>query len=202
MADTDRATCPQCGVPLPADGSPGLCPLCLRSVTERRKPDTHRSTRRFTGAFSASRRWLQLLGSSQRFVWARHGFGDKWRYEPPDAEAVFNRGVELHCQGKTDEAIAAYREAIRIEPNHFDAHYNLGGALIAQGEPEKAIAEFLEAVCCSPDYAEAHYNLGMALRQQAKLDEAVAELLKARDSAQIDSKLAQAIEQALTMTDH
>ncbi len=31
MADADRATCPRCGAPLPADAPPGLCPRCRPS---------------------------------------------------------------------------------------------------------------------------------------------------------------------------
>jgi serine/threonine-protein kinase len=39
-----------------------------------------------------------------------------------------------HAQGKLDEAIAAYREAIRVIPGHAEAHTNLGGALARKGD--------------------------------------------------------------------
>ena len=37
-------------------------------------------------------------------------------------------------QGKLDEAIAEFREAIRLKPDHAEAHYNLGIALEQPGE--------------------------------------------------------------------
>jgi Flp pilus assembly protein TadD len=50
--------------------------------------------------------------------------------------------------------------------------------------------------------AASHLNLGIALKAQGKLAEAIAEFRKARDNAQPGSGLAQAIERALTATDH
>ena len=63
-------------------------------------------------------------------------------------------------QGKLDEAIAAYREAIRLKPDYAEAHSNLGIALAGQGKLDEAIAEYREAIRLKPDYAAAHNNLG------------------------------------------
>ena len=41
-------------------------------------------------------------------------------------------------QGKHDEAVAAYREAIRLKPDVAVAHSNLGIVLIAQGKLDEA----------------------------------------------------------------
>ena len=49
-------------------------------------------------------------------------------------------GVALKAQGKREEAIAEFREAIRLKPDYAEAHYNLGLALAAQGKPEAAAA--------------------------------------------------------------
>ena len=78
-------------------------------------------------------------------------------------------------QGKLEEAIAAYRTAIRLKPDYAEAHYNLGIALHDQGKLEEAIAEYRTAIRLKPDYANAHYNLGLALHDQGKLEEAIAE---------------------------
>src|SRR5439155_25954774 len=59
-----------------------------------------------------------------------------------DSNAHSNRGNTLHSQGKVDEAIAEYREALRIDPNHRDARYNLGIALYDQGALDEAIVEY------------------------------------------------------------
>ena len=81
----------------------------------------------------------------------------------------------LRCsdQGKLDEAIAAYRQAIGIKPDFAEAHSNLGNALRDQGKLDEAIAACRQAIGIKPDYAEAHYNLGNALQDQRKLNEAI-----------------------------
>jgi tetratricopeptide (TPR) repeat protein len=90
-----------------------------------------------------------------------------------------NLGIVLADQGKLDEAIAHFSEALRIEPDYADAHNNLGVALADEGKLDEAIAHFSEALRIDPNYAEAHYNLGLALVGQGKLDEAIAHYSKA-----------------------
>ena len=42
--------------------------------------------------------------------------------------------VLLALQGRTDDAIAEYSEALRLNPNHAQAHAGLGAALTRQGK--------------------------------------------------------------------
>ena len=105
------------------------------------------------------------------------------------ADAHYNLGFALGDQGKLDEAIAAYREAIRLKPGYAEAHNNLGNALGEQGKHEEAEKELREAVRLKPDYAEAHSNLGNALGDQGKLDEAVAAY---REAIRLNPDLAEA----------
>ena len=44
-------------------------------------------------------------------------------------------GAHCKAQGNLDEAVAAYREALRLNPDYAMAHYNLGNALRAPGPP-------------------------------------------------------------------
>ena len=81
--------------------------------------------------------------------------------------------MTLAQQGKLDEAIAAYRQAVGLTPDLAATYSNLGNALKDQGRLEEAIAAYRKAVSIKPDLAEAHSNLGNALREQGKLDEAV-----------------------------
>ena len=71
-----------------------------------------------------------------------------------------NLGAVLARQGKTQEAVAHYVEALRIRPCLAEAHNNLGIALAGQGKTQEAVAHFAEALRIKPDYAEAHNNLG------------------------------------------
>ena len=77
-------------------------------------------------------------------------------------------------QGRLDDAVASYRQALTIEPNYADACDNLGTALQAQGHLDEAIASYRRALSIKPDSANASYNLGKALQTQGRLDEAVA----------------------------
>jgi Flp pilus assembly protein TadD len=104
-----------------------------------------------------------------------------------------NLGVVLARQGKTQEAIGHYTEALRIDPHYVDAHYNLGLALVRKGKTQEAIAHYTEALRIKPDFAEAHNNLGAALAQQGRVQEAIAhfaEALRLRpDDAEVYSNL-------------
>jgi len=91
-----------------------------------------------------------------------------------DAGCYSNLGLALQEQGKLDEAIARYHEALAIKPQYPDALNNLGLALQAQGKLDEAIARYHEALAIKPQYPKALNNLGLALHAQGKLGEAIA----------------------------
>ncbi len=92
-------------------------------------------------------------------------------------------GNVLVGQGRVDEAIAHYREALRIDPAYVGAHSNLGNVLAGQGWADEAIAQYREALQLDPTYAVAHNNLGNSLAGQGKADEAIAQY---REALRID----------------
>jgi len=73
-----------------------------------------------------------------------------------------------------DEAIAAFKDAIRVKPEYAEAHNNLGIALAEKGLVDESIAAFKETIRLKPDDAPAYCNLGVALRKKGRLDEAIA----------------------------
>jgi tetratricopeptide (TPR) repeat protein len=84
-----------------------------------------------------------------------------------------NLGHALASEGRLDEAITHYREAVRIHPGYAEAHNNLGLALARQGRIEEAIPHYTEALRLSPGYFEAHSNLGAALAGLGRYGEAI-----------------------------
>jgi hypothetical protein len=88
-------------------------------------------------------------------------------------------GTVLAGQGKIQEAIAHYGEALRIKPDYSEAHNNLGNALALQGNIQEAIAHFAEALRINPDLAEAHKNFGVILLTQGKIQEAIGHFAEA-----------------------
>jgi Flp pilus assembly protein TadD len=61
--------------------------------------------------------------------------------DPGLKEAHLNLGNTLFRQGRLEEAVAEYREALRIDPDYAGAHYNLGQALSRLGRESEAAAE-------------------------------------------------------------
>lgn len=93
---------------------------------------------------------------------------------PDDPDAHVLIGNNLYRLTKYDEAMAAFKEAIRLKPDHADAHKGLGHALISKGKPVEAEASYREAIRLKPENAEGHSGLGLALQKQDKLIEALA----------------------------
>jgi tetratricopeptide (TPR) repeat protein len=94
--------------------------------------------------------------------------------EAPDvADPLLKLGTVLRTQGKFDEAIEAFRQAVRAGPGIALNHVYLGALLHERGRFEEAAAAYREAIRLKPDYAEALSNLGTALCDLGRSDEAV-----------------------------
>jgi tetratricopeptide (TPR) repeat protein len=97
------------------------------------------------------------------------------------ARVYYNLGIYLDKQGNTQEAIAAYREAIRLGPQLRYAYYNLGNILEKQGKLEEAIVLLKEAIpikshnaVTRENLARLYYKQGIYLNNQGKAQEAIA----------------------------
>jgi len=87
--------------------------------------------------------------------------------------AAGNLADELMRQGRLQEAIEHYEQALRIRPNSAEGCLNLGNALLQTGKLPEAIGEYEQALRIKPDFAGAHNNLGLALLGQGRLQEAI-----------------------------
>ena len=59
-----------------------------------------------------------------------------------EAEEFTNAGIELQNQGRHEEAIAKYDEAIRLNPQDALAYYNRGNAYEDLGQTQRAIQDY------------------------------------------------------------
>src|SRR5207247_2475145 len=75
-------------------------------------------------------------------------------------------------QGRSDEAMPYFQEALRLDPNLVEACVNFGTTLLQQGKLEAASAQFERALAINPNFADAHANLGNVLLAEGRLDEA------------------------------
>jgi protein O-mannosyl-transferase len=90
-----------------------------------------------------------------------------------------NLGALLLEQGRLDEAIDHFRNAIEIKPDEASAHTNLGNALLLKKDLDQAVAEYQKALEFAPRDSGAHYNLANALLALGQTDEAVTEYQEA-----------------------
>ncbi len=102
------------------------------------------------------------------------GIFDRLRSTGQDATRLIEQGHALEAEGRLDEAMQCYLDAIRLAPNPARAHLNRGNILLLKGDLPAALDAFRTAIQHKPDYAGAYYNIGNALLGNKQLDEAVA----------------------------
>jgi Flp pilus assembly protein TadD len=108
-------------------------------------------------------------------VWRDHEtlWRDSVAKSPKKARTHNNLGNILSDQGKLDEAISHFSEALRLDPESDKVHYNLGSALRKKGKIGEAITHYQEALRINPHHLEARNNLGNALVDKGEFEEAV-----------------------------
>jgi serine/threonine protein kinase/tetratricopeptide (TPR) repeat protein len=109
------------------------------------------------------------LGGAARFLTAAVAL------RPDSPGAYLNLGLVLADQGKTDEAIAAYRRALALDPTYAMAYVCLGVALMKQGKSEEALTDLGRAVQLAPQLPEARYQRGRAYEFLGRWEEAIAD---------------------------
>ena len=120
---------------------------------------------------------LQDQGEVEEAIKIWQGIADA--FEEVDIElaarARFSVGYLLSQQGKLEDAIAAYDEAIRRKPDLVEAYNNRGAAKGTLGRYEAAIADFDETIRRKPGYAEAYRNRGTAKDDLGRYEAAIAD---------------------------
>jgi len=102
---------------------------------------------------------------------------------------LFAKANQLSQEGKSDEAIAAYKEVLAKNPQIAEAHYNIG---FLQGQKKNwpaAEAEYLKAIEVRPGYGEAISALARVYQDSGQPDKATALLAKAATDNPKDAKV-------------
>ncbi len=84
-----------------------------------------------------------------------------------------NLGNALGDLGRYDEAILAYRDALRLRPGSIESQINLADTLKLAGRLAEAIATYRHLLAAQPNIPEAHYHLAHLLQQAGDLPAAV-----------------------------
>jgi serine/threonine protein kinase/Tfp pilus assembly protein PilF len=105
--------------------------------------------------------------------------------DPDLADAHTWLGAALLNLGRTDDAIAAMRDAIRLEPDNGQAHQALARAYwVGQGDFAAAIPEFERAIELNPDAGYSYLQLGLLLAwegQYARAEEVCKRAVELQD---------------------
>lgn len=92
----------------------------------------------------------------------------------PESVLVSNvLGSALQAQGKFEDAVEAFDDAIRLMPDFAEAHSNRGNALKGLGRLQESVASYDKAIELKPDLADAWHNRANALKDQGQLGEAI-----------------------------
>lgn len=84
-----------------------------------------------------------------------------------------NLGQAVYEQGKADEAIAHFENALRIDASQASVHSALGVVLLETGRTEQSLTQLQTAVALDPHDGDAHYNLGNTLMALGQADQAL-----------------------------
>ena len=105
---------------------------------------------------------------------------------PRRADAWVQVGYCKVKQGKVDEGIRAYQQALELKPDSDEIHNKIGDAFYYAGRMPEAIASYNRAARLRPGNPDAHYNLAVAYFESGNERQALAE---ARILRQLDGKL-------------
>ncbi len=89
---------------------------------------------------------------------------------------VWGRGLQCQREGKTDDAIALYRQSFSIDDTLVSACYNLGLAYKEKGDILRARDAFAASVSIEPDMIDARYMLAVTHRNLHATQRAISEL--------------------------
>lgn len=109
--------------------------------------------------------------------------------EPPPIVRLMMSAVQLHQQGRFDDAERMYKRALEVEPNNPDALHLLGLIEHKRGRNDEALGLIERAIQAKPREPTFHTNLGQVLRSLNRPADAVA---AQRRAIELDPRLAEA----------
>lgn len=106
---------------------------------------------------------------------------------PTEIRIHNNLGQALENEGRVEEAMKHYRQAIEHNAMFADAYNNLGLALEKVGDEKEAIMSYRSVLSFDPDNPDAHYNLGSFLGKKGRGREALLHLEQAHRNLPVDA---------------
>lgn len=128
---------------------------------------------RDAGAQTPNGRGIRVQGAPGRETRAGARRGDSSGAKADErARALVEEGLRYADEGKWDEALKAYKQAVEVDPRYSDAHLNMGDAYMSAGRYKEGFAAYRQAIAASPSNADAFYSLGAAYNDMGQYGEA------------------------------
>ena len=129
------------------------------------------------------------LYSDGNFVQAERVCRQLIEHRPGFADAYNVLGVALNAQGKSKEAVASVKRAIKLAPKAASYHANLGEILRQRDQIALAALALKDAIRLDPTSAQAHNNLGIVQYEREEYLDAAESY---RTAISIDPSMAEA----------
>lgn len=107
----------------------------------------------------------QVLLRTGRAAEAATELADAEKKQGPKFLLSYFRGLALARAAKSEEALAAFQQAVRLDPKNAEAHLNLGKTQLTLGHVHEAIPDLLEALRLEPGNIQAKRLLSQAYRR-------------------------------------
>jgi tetratricopeptide (TPR) repeat protein len=138
-----------------------------------------RRSQRVAGVVGATSVILVLGALTWRQLDVWHDSESLWsrvlEIEPQSPVANVAMASLLMNEGKLEESVRRYEDALAQDPGYAEGHNNLGVALAREGKLAEAKAEYAQALRIKPDFDEPHGNLGVVLAEEGDVPGAIEE---------------------------
>jgi tetratricopeptide (TPR) repeat protein len=113
--------------------------------------------------------------------------------KPNDGHAAYYLGNVLASKNRTEEALAAWRDAVRLDPSNTVARRNLGRALWVSNKKEEAASHYQQAIASAPEDYRLYVEIGNLLAEMKAHDRRVKVLEGAPASTRTHTPFIQAL---------
>ena len=119
---------------------------------------------------------------------------------PSDGRAAYYLGNVLASKNRDDEALAAWRDAVRLDSSNVIARRNLGRALWVTNKKDEAASQYERAIAASPEDYRLYVEIGNLLGEMGAQDRRVKVLESAPPSTRTHTQFIQGLAAAYVDT--